>query len=258
VLFGRPEPRRHLREAGAQIALSLGACLLLFVLARSTLVVDAITFGPNGVELGLGPLGKAYLGYLAFTMLLVLLNMEGMLRAAREADKARFSRLFFAILVAILAELLVVSAGVLYGRITVAWLGDGLAGAVRGGRGRGPRARPPPTRRHDAACRSSRGLPLVGVGHARGRVPRVHVRPVAAAPGDLERDAWLGVRRVPRVRGRWRGAPAVRPATGRAIRRFVDRNFYAYRYDYRREWGACRRRSRRRRRLTRSLARSNH
>ena len=237
VLFGRPEPRRHLREAGAQIALSLGACLLLFVLARSTLVVDAITFGPNGVELGLGPLGKAYLGYLAFTMLLVLLNMEGMLRAAREADKARFSRLFFAILVAILAELLVVSAGVLYGRITVAWLVTAspvlfVAGAV---------AALALARRRLADMTLPVGRPVVYYSSVSVTLAVAFLvftyglsRLLPAISSEMR--GWVFVAFLVFVAG---GAVLllVRPATGRAIRRFVDRNFYAYRYDYRREWG---------------------
>src|SRR5262249_32743098 len=71
VLLGRPEPRRQLREAGAPLALSLVACVLLFVLARSSLVLDSVEITAAGVVIQLGPLGKAYLGYLAVSMLLV-------------------------------------------------------------------------------------------------------------------------------------------------------------------------------------------
>ena len=117
VLLGRPDPRRQLREAGAPLALSLVACLLLFMLARSPLVLASVTISLEGPVLQLGPLGKAYLAYLALTMLLVLLNMEGMLRAAPASAQRRLGGLFLSILVAVLAELLVVSAGVLHGRV---------------------------------------------------------------------------------------------------------------------------------------------
>jgi hypothetical protein len=55
-------------------------------------------------------------------MLLVLLNMEGMLRAAPASSQRRLGGLFLSILVAVLTELLVVSAGVLQGRVYSSWL----------------------------------------------------------------------------------------------------------------------------------------
>src|SRR5262249_45342001 len=49
VLLGRPEPGRQLREAGAPLALSLVACVLLFVLARSSLVLDSVDLTVAGL-----------------------------------------------------------------------------------------------------------------------------------------------------------------------------------------------------------------
>jgi hypothetical protein len=54
VLLGRPEPRRQLREAGAPLALSLVACVLLFLLARSSLVLDSVAMTPDGVVISWG------------------------------------------------------------------------------------------------------------------------------------------------------------------------------------------------------------
>src|SRR5262249_61622181 len=53
---------------------------------------------------------------------LVLLNMEGMLRAAPASAQRRIGGLFLSILVAVLTELLVVSAGLLHGRVEAGWL----------------------------------------------------------------------------------------------------------------------------------------
>src|SRR5262245_7013457 len=237
VLLGRPEPRRQLREAGAPLALSLVACVLLFVLARSSLVLDSVVVTADGAVLQLGPLGKAYLGYLAVTMLLVLLNMEGMLRAAPASAQRRLGGLFLSILVAVLTELLVVSAGVLQGRVQASWLAaaspllfaSGSAAALALARRRlrdmsVPVGRPVV---YYSSVSITLAVAFLGVPF---RIPRV-----LPAMSTTFR-AWVVVSFLVFVAG---GALLlmVQPATGRAIRRFVDRNFYAYRYDYRREWG---------------------
>jgi len=237
VLLGRPEPRRQLREAGAPLALSLVSCVLLFVLARSSMVLSAVAVTPDGVVVQLGPLGKAYLGYLAVTMLLVLLNMEGMLRAAPASSQRRLGGLFLSILVAVLTELLVVSAGVLQGRVHAAWLaaaspllfvsGSSAALALARRRLRDmsvPVGRP-------VVYYSSVSITLaVAFLVATFAVSRLLPEMSAAI------RAWVLAGFLVFVAG---GAVLlmVQPSTGRAIRRFVDRNFYAYRYDYRREWG---------------------
>ncbi len=237
VLLGRPEPRRQLREAGAPLALSLIACVLLFVLARSSLVLDSVTVGATGTVVLLGPLGQAYLGYLAVTMLLVLLNMEGMLRAAPASAQRRLGGLFLSILVAVLTELLVVSAGVLQGRVQASWLAaagpllfvSGSTAALALARRRlrdmsVPVGRPVV---YYSSVSITLAVAFLVVTFALSRLlPTL----------STQFRAWVVVGFLVFVAG---GALLlmVQPATGRAIRRFVDRNFYAYRYDYRREWG---------------------
>ena len=187
--------------------------------------------------LQLGPLGKAYLAYLALTMLLVLLNMEGMLRAAPASAQRRLGGLFLSILVAVLAELLVVSAGVLHGRVETAWLatvspllfvsGSTAALALARRRLRDmslPVGRPVV---YYSSVSITLAVAFLVVTFALSRVlPAL----------STEFRAWVIVGFLLFVAG---GAILlmVQPATGRAIRRFVDRNFYAYRFDYRREWG---------------------
>ena len=237
VLLGRPEPRRQLREAGAPLALSLVVCLLLFALARSPMVLESVAVTPDGVVVLLGPLGKAYLGYLAVCMLFVLLNMEGMLRAAPASSQRRLGGLFLSILIAVLTELLVVSAGVLQGRVHASWLAaaspllfaSGSAAALALARRRlrdmsVPVGRPVV---YYSSVSITLAVAFLVVTFALSR---------ALPAMSNEFRGWVIVGFLLFVAG---GAILlmVQPASGRAIRRFVDRNFYAYRYDYRREWG---------------------
>ncbi len=237
VLLGRPEPRRQLREAGAPLALSLIACVLLFVLARSPLVLDSVSIGPDGAIVVLGPLGKAYLAYLALTMLLVLLNMEGMLRAAPASAQRRLGGLFLSILVAVLTELLVVSAGVLQGRIAASWLATAAPLLFTSG----STAALALARRRLRDMSLPVGRPVVYYSSVSITLAVAFLVVTFAVSRVLpalsnEFRAWVVVSFLLFVAG---GAILLmaRPATGRVIRRFVDRNFYAYRYDYRREWG---------------------
>ncbi len=237
VLLGRPEPRRQLRESGAPLALSLAACVLLFALARSPLMLEQVAVGPGGAVMLLGPLGQAYLGYLAVTMLFVLLNLEGMLRAAPASAQRRLGGLFVSILVAVLIELLVVCAGVLSARVPGAWLAAVspvlfVAGCTA------------------AMALARRRLRDMSVPVGR---PVVYYSSVSVTLAIAFLILTFGVSRLlPALSTGFRlwamvaflvfvagGAVLLmtRPGTARAIRRFVDRNFYAYRYDYRREWG---------------------
>jgi hypothetical protein len=237
VLLGRPEPGRQLRESGAMLALSLAACVLLFVLARSPLVLDSVTFDAGGFAVQLGPLGKAYLGYLAVCMLLVLLHLEGMLRAAPASAQRRLGGLFLSILVAVLAELLVVAAGVLQGRVLGQWMAAAAPVVFVAGS----------TAALALARRRLRDM-SIPVGR-----PVVYYSSVSITLAVAFLVLTFALSRIlPNLSVSFRlwtiaifllvvagGAILllVQPATGRAIRRFVDRNFYAYRYDYRREWG---------------------
>jgi putative PEP-CTERM system histidine kinase len=160
-----------------------------------------------------------------------------MLRAAPASSQRRLGGLFISILVAVLLELLVVSAGVIGARVPGAWLAavspvlfvTGCTAAMA------------------LARRRLRDM-SVPVGR-----PVVYYSSVSVTLAIAFLILTFGVSRLlPELSAGFRAWALVgflvfvaggalllmaRPGTGRAIRRFVDRNFYAYRYDYRREWG---------------------
>ena len=236
VVLGRPEPRLQLRNAGAYLVLSLVGCVVLALTAATPFAVQAVSgHGPDGVVV-FGPLGKVFLMYLVVAMVAVLMNLESMLRVAPASGQKRLRPLFLAILVAILTELLVVSLGLLHGGLRVSWMVSSapvlfVAGAVA------------------ALALARRTLSDMDVPVAR---PVIYYSSVTLT---LAGAFMLGVlvlsRLVPALSQQWRfGVTSafivfvgggglllmLSPATSRTIRRFVDRNFYANRYDYRREW----------------------
>lgn len=236
VVLGRPEPRLQLSSAGAYLALSLLLCIVLAATAATPFAVRGVVgHGPDGVVI-FGPLGKVYLMYLVVAMVGVLMNLESMLRVAPASGQKRLRALFLAILVPILTELLVVSAGLLYGGLRVSWM-VGVApvlfvmGTVA------------------ALALARRRLSDMDVPVAR---PVIYYSSVSLT---LAGAFMLGVlvlsRLVPALSQEWKYGVTLAfvlfvgggglllmlsPATSRAIRRFIDRNFYANRYDYRREW----------------------
>lgn len=236
VVLGRPEPRLQLRNAGAYLVLSLVGCVVLALTAATPFAVQAVTgHGPDAVVV-FGPLGKVFLMYLVVAMVAVLMNLESMLRVAPASGQKRLRALFLAILVAILTELLVVSAGLLHGGLRVSWMVSSapvlfVAGVVA------------------ALALARRTLSDMDVPVAR---PVIYYSSVSLT---LAGAFMLGVlvlsRLVPALSQQWRVGVTVAflafvgggalllmlsPATSRTIRRFIDRNFYANRYDYRREW----------------------
>lgn len=236
VVLGRPEPRLQLRNAGAYLVLSLFGCVVLALTASTPFAVRAVTgWGPDAVVV-FGPLGKVFLMYLVVAMVAVLMNLESMLRVAPASGQKRLRALFVAILVAILTELLVVSAGLLHGGLRVSWMVSAApvlfgAGAVA------------------ALALARRTLSDMDVPVAR---PVIYYSSVSLT---LAGAFMLGVlvlsRLVPALSNEWRFGVTVAfvafvgggglllmlsPRTSRTIRRFIDRNFYANRYDYRREW----------------------
>ncbi|MCC6349911.1 MAG: PEP-CTERM system histidine kinase PrsK [Candidatus Eisenbacteria bacterium] len=236
VVLGRPEPRLQLRNAGAYLVLSLVGCVVLALTAATPFAVRAVTgHGPEGVVV-FGPLGKVFLMYLLVAMVAVLMNLESMLRVAPASGQKRLRPLFLAILVSILTELLVVSAGLLYGGLKVSWMVSSapvlfVAGVVA------------------ALALARRTLSDMDVPVAR---PVIYYSSVTLT---LAGAFMLGVlvlsRLVPAMSQQWRFGVTfafvvfvgggglllmLSPRTSRTIRRFVDRNFYANRYDYRREW----------------------
>ncbi len=236
VVLGRPEPRLQLRNAGAYLVLSLVGCVVLAATAGTPFAVRAVNgHGPEAVVV-FGPLGKVFLMYLVVAMVAVLMNLESMLRVAPASGQKRVRALFLAILVPILTELLVVSAGLLYGGLRVSWMVGAapvifVAGTVA------------------ALALARRTLSDMDVPVAR---PVIYYSSVSLT---LAGAFMLGVlvlsRLVPVLSSQWRFGVTLAflafvgggglllmlsPATSRTIRRFIDRNFYANRYDYRREW----------------------
>jgi putative PEP-CTERM system histidine kinase len=174
--------------------------------------------------------------YLVVAMVAVLMNLERMLRTASSTQQRRLRAMALAFLVAILSELLVVSGGLLYGGLQVSWL---------------------------AAC----AVPLFAAGVvtslalARRRLSDMNIplaRPViyyssvslTLAGAFLLSMAVLS-KVLPVLTPEWKRMVSlcfyllaggggllltVSPRSSRAVKRFIDRNFYANRYDYRREW----------------------
>jgi len=236
VVLGRPEPRQHLRNAGAYLVLSLVGCIVLASSAGTPFVVRRLIGAGGGSLVVFGTVGKLYLMYLVVAMVAVLMNLESMLRTSSSSGQKRLRPLFLAILVAILAELLVVSGGLLYGGLRVDWLVATapvlfIAGSAA------------------ALALARRRLSDLTVPVAR---PVVYYSSVSLtlAGAFLLAMAVLS-RLIPALSSEWKLGVTLAflafvgggglllmlsPATSRGIRRFVDRNFYANRYDYRREW----------------------
>lgn len=236
VVLGRPEPRQHLRNAGAYLALALLGCAAWFWTAPTAAFVERVRGTGPAAIVHFGPLGKLYLMYLVVAMVATLMNLESMLRSASASGQQRLRPLFLSILCAVLAELLVVSAGLLHGGLQVSWMVtaapvlfvSGAAAAFALARRRlsdmnVPVARP-------VIYYSSVSLTLAGI-FLLCMAVLSRLLPAFSEPSkEVITLAFLVF-----VAG---GALALMlsPRTNRSIRRFVDRNFYANRYDYRREW----------------------
>lgn len=236
VVLGRPEPRQHLRNAAAYLVLALAGCGVWFAMAPTTAFIERVVGqGPFAVVM-FGPLGKVYLMYLVVAMIATLMNLESMLRSASSSGQRRLQPLFLSILAAVLAELLVVSAGLLHGGLQVSWMVSaapvlfvsGAAAAFALARRRlsdmnVPVARP-------VIYYSSVSLTLAGL----FLLSMAVLSRLLPAFSEPSKEA-ITVAFLVFVAG---GALVLMlsPATSRRIRRFVDRNFYANRYDYRREW----------------------
>ena len=236
VVLGRAEPRQHLRNAGAYLALSLLLCVVLAFAAGTPFVVSVVQGSGPEAFLVLGPLGKLYLMYLVVAMVAVLMNLESMQRKAPASAQQRLRALFLAILVAILTELLAVSAGLLYGGLRVTWVTAAspvlfVAGSIA------------------ALALARRRLSDMSVPVAR---PVIYYSSVSLTLAGAFLLAMAVLSRViPALSQAWKFGVMLAflafvgggglllmlsPATHRAIKRFIDRNFYANRFDYRREW----------------------
>ena len=236
VVLARPRPLQHLRQAAAYLTLALVGCVVLFVVAGTRYVVSAVEGVGSASVIVLGGMGKVYLMYLVVVMVAVLMNLESMLRSAPSITQPRLRSLFAAFVIGIMAELLLVSAGLLQGRIRVTWMVAGAVPMFAAGV-------------MTAFALARQSLSDMAVPVARPVIYYSSVSLTLAAMFLLS----MGVlsKLLPMLQDRWKllasvafyvvaggGALALvfSPRTSRSVRRFVDRNFYANRYDYRREW----------------------
>jgi len=236
VVLARTDPWEQIKNAASYLALALAGCVAMFVLAGHPTIVQGVEGLEGDAVVLLGGTGKIYLMYLVVAMVAVLMNFERMLRSASATVQRRLRAMALAFLVAILSQLIVVSAGLLYGGIRVSWL-------------------------------SATALPLFAAGVvtslalARRRLSDMSVplaRPVVyyssvslTLAGAFLLSMAVLSRVLPVLDPQWKRVVSllfyllvggggllltVSPASSRAIKRFIDRNFYANRYDYRREW----------------------
>jgi putative PEP-CTERM system histidine kinase len=236
VVLARSDPWEQIRNASSYLAIALVGCVVMFAMAGNPSIVRDVEGHGGGAVIVLGGMGKIYLMYLVVAMVAVLMNLERMLRTASSTQQRRLRAMALAFLVAILSELLVVSGGLLYGGLQVSWL---------------------------AAC----AVPLFAAGVvtslalARRRLSDMNIplaRPViyyssvslTLAGAFLLSMAVLS-KVLPVLTPEWKRMVSlcfyllaggggllltVSPRSSRAVKRFIDRNFYANRYDYRREW----------------------
>jgi putative PEP-CTERM system histidine kinase len=159
-----------------------------------------------------------------------------MLRTAPASSQRRLRPMFVAFAVGILANLLVVSAGLLFGGLEVSWIVACavpmfVAGVVT------------------AFALARRRLSDMAVPVARPVIYYSSVSLTLAGAFLLTMAALSKV--LPVLTPEWKRAVSLlfyllvgggglvltfSPRANRAVKRFIDRNFYANRYDYRREW----------------------
>jgi hypothetical protein len=169
-------------------------------------------------------------------MVAVVMNLERMLRNAPATAQRRLRPMFVAFLIGILSELLVVSAALLYSGLRVSWLvlsaapmfGSGVVTALALARRSlsdlsVPVARP-------VIYYSSVSLTLAGVFLLTMAVLS-KILPVLTP--EWKQVVSLGFYLLVGGGGL---VLTLSPRANRAVKRFIDRNFYANRYDYRREW----------------------
>jgi putative PEP-CTERM system histidine kinase len=236
VVLARPDPWKQIRDAGAYLTLALVGCAILWGIAGTPWVVRDVSGAPNQALIRLGPMGKIYLMYLVVVMVAVLMNFERMLRIAPASAQRWLRPLFVAFLVGILSELLLVSGGLLFGGLRVAWLAAGSAPLFAAGT-------------VTALGLARRRLSDMSVPVAR---PVVYYSSVSLTLAGLFLLNMAVLSKVlPILTPEWKRGVSLAfyllvggggllltlsPRFNRSVKTFVDRNFYANRYDYRREW----------------------
>jgi putative PEP-CTERM system histidine kinase len=236
VVLARPNPPQQIRNAAAYLALALVGCVTLSAVANTPHVVREVEGLGGSAVIRLGAMGKVYLMYLVVVMVAVLMNLESMLRIAPASSQRRLRPMFVAFVVGILANLLVVSAALLYGGLQISWIAASavpmfLAGVVT------------------AFALARQRLSDMAVPVARPVIYYSSVSLTLAGAFLLTMAALSKV--LPVLTPEWKRAVSLlfyllvggggllltfSPRANRAVKRFIDRNFYANRYDYRREW----------------------
>ncbi len=236
VVLGRGDPWVEVKNSAAFLAVGLAGCLAMSLVAASPQVVRGVQGTGGAAVIELGTMGKIYLTYVVLVMVAVLMNIERTLRMATATGQRRLRPMFLAVLVGVLTQLLIVSAGLLYGGLQVGWMSAAAAPMFVAG-------------------------VVTAMGLARWRLTDLNVpvaRPViyystvslTLAAAFLLTMAILS-RVLPLLPPGGRQIASLgfyvlagggglillfSPRASRVVRRFVDRNFYANRYDYRREW----------------------
>jgi putative PEP-CTERM system histidine kinase len=236
VVMARPNPFQNLKDAAAYLTLALFACIALAVVAGTPYIVREVEGIAGDKVILLGAMGKIYLMYLVVVMVIVLMNLESMVRTAGATLQRRLRPLFFAFVVAILTDLMIVSGGLLFSGLRVTWLAEGAvplfgAGVVA------------------ALTLARQRLSDMSVPVAR---PVVYYSSVSLTLAGLFLLTMAVLSKLlPVLTPEWKQMASVAfylivggggllltlsPRASRAVKRFIDRNFYANRYDYRREW----------------------
>jgi putative PEP-CTERM system histidine kinase len=236
VVLARPDPWPHIRDAGAYLALALIGCIGMAFASNTPLVVESVQGHAGEAVVVLGAMGKIYLMYLVVVMVAVLMNLERMLRTAPAHGQKRLRPMYVAFLVAVLGYLLVISGGLLYSGLRVRWLAACAAPVFVSGV-------------VTSFSLARQRLSDMSVPVAR---PVIYYSSVSLTLAGLFLLAMAVLSRVlPVLTPEWKHAAGIAfyvlagggglvllasPGANRAVKRFIDRNFYANRYDYRREW----------------------
>lgn len=236
VVLARPDPWQQVKNAGAYLALALVGCIGMAWASGTPFVVRSVEGTGTDAVIVLGAMGKIYLMYLVVVMVAVVMNLERMLRTAQASAQRRLRPMFVAFLLGILAELLVVSGGLLFGGLKVAWLGASAAPLFAAGA-------------VTAMALARRRLSDMSVPVAR---PVIYYSSVSLTlAGAFLLSMAVLSKLLPMMTPEWKQGVSLAfyvlvgtggllltlsPRANRWVKRFIDRNFYANRYDYRREW----------------------
>jgi len=236
LVLARPDPWIQIRQSGPYLLLALIGCAAMFVVAGTPYVVREVTGAGGQSVVVLGPMGKLYLMYLVVVMVAVVMNFERMLRMAPAEPQRRLRAMFMAFLIGILTNLMVVSGGLLSGGVRVSWLVASAAPMFVSGT-------------VTALALARRRLSDMSVPVARPVIYYSSVSLTLAGAFLLTMAVMAKV--LPVLSPEWKRGVSVTfyllvgggglllllsPRITRTVKRFIDRNFYANRYDYRREW----------------------